>query len=150
MARKKLGVSKAQFTYSVIKAPLYKIVVSVVLKMMVPAHQCPPAHPFWKPPSSLNAAIPRKNKIYTWRRQAKSKENQSSTYCRVIDGIEDPTPEPLLVEEFISLTEHIHLWVLVKQTGCGKLIKDTNHHRRKNGKNDVEARHGPRLIEGLS
>jgi hypothetical protein len=59
------------------------------------------------------------------------------------NGITKPAPKLLLVKEFICLTKHIHLRILIKHTCSDKLIKDTNSQWRQKGKDDIETRHGP-------
>lgn len=39
---------------------------------------------------------------------------QENAYRRVINRIHNPAPKALLVEEFILLSEHIHLWIFIQ------------------------------------
>lgn len=68
----------------------------------------------------------------------------------MIDCISKPTPESSLIEEFIGLTQHVHLGILVQKASRNELIENTNDQRRQKGEDDVEARHGPRFIECCS
>lgn len=115
-------------TYSVINAPFHKIQPKTAVNMAVPAHHWPPTTPLPNTPSVLKAPTPRKNKIYISKNQYHVFIYISDkSYQRMENSITKPTPELLLIKEFIGLSKHIHLWIFIKHSCRYKLIENTNH-----------------------
>lgn len=120
------------YTYSVIKAAFQRIQPKTAVNTPVPAHHCPPTMPLANTPSLLNAPTPKK--------KSSCAEHQlrvlcqhivlSETYQRVIDGVDEPTPESALIKKLIILAEHVHLRIFVQQSRRHVLIEYTDHKRR--------------------
>lgn len=80
----------------------------------------------------------RKRKQYLRKSREYGKEwTMIATHDAVVQSVPDPKPELSPREERITLAEHVELRIPIEDTRRNKLIKDTDHQRRKHCEDDV-------------